>query len=94
MPDLTAQLLPRLKDHRLPELALPAEFVQPNYQGLSILNTPNSICKLLGAPLKNQTPALSPSLKKAFSPFCLGCGVVWMLAVAASIQPRKGKHTK
>lgn len=62
MPDLTAQLLPRLKDHRIPELALPAEFVQPNYQGFSILNTPNSICKLLGAPVKNQTPALSEEI--------------------------------
>ena len=32
MPDLTDQLLPRIKDHRIPELDLPAEFVQPHYQ--------------------------------------------------------------
>ena len=62
MPDLTDQLLPRIKDHRIPELDLPAEFVQPNYQGLSILNTPNSICTLLGAPPANKTPTLSPEI--------------------------------
>jgi len=62
MPDLTDQLLPRLKAHRIPGLDLPAEFIQPNYQGLSILNIPNSICAILGAPAKNTTPGLAPEI--------------------------------
>jgi hypothetical protein len=62
MPDLTDQLMPRLRQHRLPELNLPEEFVQPNYNGLSILNTPNSICRLLGIPAANNIPALTPEI--------------------------------
>lgn len=62
MPDLTDQLMPRLRQHRLPELNLPEEFIQPNYTGLSILNTPNTICKLLGIPAVNNIPALIPEI--------------------------------
>jgi hypothetical protein len=62
MPDLTDQLLPRLQQYRIPELDLPEEFVQPNYNGLSILNTPNSICKLLGVPARNNIPTLIPEV--------------------------------
>ena len=41
MPDLTDQLMPKIQQHRLPELDLPEEFIQPNYQGLSILKKRN-----------------------------------------------------
>ncbi len=62
MTDLTPQLLPRLRSYKLPELDLPAEFIHPNYQGQSILNIPNSICQILGAPPKTEIPALIPEI--------------------------------
>ena len=62
MTDLTNELIPRLKAHKLPGLDLPEELVHPNYDGLSILNTPNSLCALLGVPPKNGIPALSPEI--------------------------------
>ena len=48
MPDLTAKILPRLQDTKIPGIDLPAELIHPQYDGFSILNTPNSICKLQG----------------------------------------------
>ncbi len=62
MPDLTDQLMPKIQQHRLPELDLPEEFIQPNYQGLSILNIPNTISTLLGAPPKNGIPTLDQEI--------------------------------
>lgn len=62
MTDLTPQLLPRIRSYRLPGLDLPQEFIHPNYQGLSILNTPNSICRILGAPPKSAIPTLAPEI--------------------------------
>jgi predicted AlkP superfamily pyrophosphatase or phosphodiesterase len=50
MPDLTPQILPRLQAHRLPGLDLGEGTIYPNYDGLSILNLPDSVCRLLGAP--------------------------------------------
>ena len=50
MPDLTAELLPKLRAHRLPDLSLGEEFVYPDYLGRSILNLPGSVCQLLGVP--------------------------------------------
>lgn len=50
MPDLTAELLPILKQHRLPGFDLGDEFIYPFYQGRSILNIPSTISQLLGAP--------------------------------------------
>jgi predicted AlkP superfamily pyrophosphatase or phosphodiesterase len=50
MPDLTPQLLPRLENHQLSGLKLPAEFIAPKYQDQSILNIPDSICHWLGIP--------------------------------------------
>lgn len=48
MPDLTQEILPRLRQHRLPGLDLGGSFIYPNYDGKSILNLPSSICRLLG----------------------------------------------
>ena len=62
MPDLTAKILPRLQETKIPGIDLPAELIHPQYDGYSILNTPNSICKLLGAPPKNEIPALNPEI--------------------------------
>ena len=56
MPDLSAELLPRLRSHRLPGLDLGpgwdanSDLIYPNYGGGSILNLPSSICRWLGAP--------------------------------------------
>lgn len=50
MPDITAELLPKLRGHRLPGLLLGDEFVYPDYRGRSIVNLPGSICQLLGIP--------------------------------------------
>ncbi|MEJ2759008.1 MAG: alkaline phosphatase family protein [Anaerolineales bacterium] len=62
MTDLTNELLPRLRSYRLPELDLPKEFIHPNYTGQSILNIPNSICRILGAPPKTDIPTLIPEI--------------------------------
>ena len=56
MPDLVAELLPRLRKHRLDGLELASEgnaqhdIIYPDYTGQSILNIPSSICHLLGVP--------------------------------------------
>lgn len=50
MPDLTPQLLPRLKNHQLPGLDLPSNFIAPKYEDQSILNIPDSICHWMGIP--------------------------------------------
>ena len=46
MPDLTAQMLPRLETNRLPGLELGDSFLYPDYNGNSILNIPASLCQL------------------------------------------------
>jgi len=56
MSDITSGILPRIKAHRLPGLALDEQFVYPDYQGGSILNLPASICQWLGA----EPPAALP----------------------------------
>jgi hypothetical protein len=56
MPDLTAQLLPRLETNRLPGLDLGDGFIYPDYSGGSILNLPASLCQLLGIPELNGRP--------------------------------------
>jgi hypothetical protein len=67
MPDLTAQLLPRLETNRLPGLDLGDDFIYPDYNGGSILNLPDSLCQLLGIPELNGKPLhaeiLSPLLE-------------------------------
>jgi len=50
MTDLTAQLLPRLKSHRLPSLTLDADFVIPAYANGSILNIGSTLCEWYGLP--------------------------------------------
>jgi hypothetical protein len=50
MPDLTADLLPRLQAFRMPGLDLGEGFVYPNYSGYSLLNIPSTVCRLLGTP--------------------------------------------
>ena len=56
MPDLTAEILPRLTQHRLPGLDLGDDFIYPNYEGYSILNLPGSVCSLLGVPEFGASP--------------------------------------
>ncbi|MBN2044373.1 MAG: alkaline phosphatase family protein [Anaerolineales bacterium] len=62
MSDQTDKILPRLQQTKVPGLNLPPELIHPQYGGYSILNIPNSICKLLGAPPKNRIPALDPEI--------------------------------
>ena len=61
MPDLTAELLPRLLSNRLPGLDLGDGWVHPDYNGLSIFNLPPSFCHWLGVPRLGTDP-LSPEL--------------------------------
>lgn len=49
MADLTPEILPLLRAHRLPGLDLGSGFLYPAYLGRSILNIPASICRWLGA---------------------------------------------
>jgi len=56
MPDLTAEILPRLTAHRLPGLDLGDKFIHPNYEDYSILNLPGSVCRLMGVPEMSASP--------------------------------------
>lgn len=56
MPDLTTQLIPDLKAHRLPGLDLGGDLVYPDYDGRSLVNVPASICRWLGAPTLGAAP--------------------------------------
>ncbi len=49
MPDITTELIERIRAHRLPDLQLKDDCVHPAYDGLSILNLPASLSKWLGA---------------------------------------------
>ena len=62
MPDLTNQLLPRLRSQKLSGLDLPEDMQAPAYDGQSILNITNSVCQLLGVPAFNDTPPLLPEI--------------------------------
>ena len=50
MPDLTAQILPRIIDHRFQGLPHGDNLVMPNYEGLSLVNLPATVTRLLGVP--------------------------------------------
>ena len=61
MTDISKELLPILKAHRLPEFDLGDGFLYPNYEGGSILNIPSTICRLLGVPDFGAAP-LTPEI--------------------------------
>lgn len=48
MPDISPELLPGLKAQRLPGLDLGGDFIYPAYNGRSVLNLPDTVCRLLG----------------------------------------------
>ena len=50
MPDLTSQILPKILEHKIEGLSLGDDFIMPHYEGLSLVNIPGTITKLLGAP--------------------------------------------
>jgi hypothetical protein len=69
MPDLTKQLLPDLRAHRLPGLNLGGDYVYPDYEGRSLVNVPASICRWLGAPTIGRAPLadqLTASLQEQY----------------------------
>jgi len=61
MPDHYKETLSGIKSHRLRGLDFGEEFIYPNYNGLSILNLPASICNWFGAPPLG-APALDPQI--------------------------------
>jgi hypothetical protein len=61
MSDITPEILPRMKVHRLAGLKLDGDFIHPDYLGGSILNLPSSICLALGAEPLGAVP-LRPEL--------------------------------
>ena len=77
MPDLTAELLPGQLSKRLPSLDLGEGLVYPDYNGLSILNLPPSICSWLGVPRLGTKP-LSPELYALLGESFRQIGVVLM----------------
>jgi len=64
MPDISSDLLPRIQDHRIAGVDLGDGLIYPNYQGLSILNIPSSICHWMGVPGLG-APALIPEIISA-----------------------------
>ncbi len=62
MTDLTQSLMSPIQARQLNSLVLPVDFIAPHYEGLSILNIPNSICQWLGAPPLSTMPPLVPEV--------------------------------
>lgn len=62
MPDISSELLPKLKSHRLPGLDFGDDFIYPKYVDQSILNVPGSICHLMGIPPVGASPLNSEIL--------------------------------
>ena len=56
MPDLTSQIMPEILNHRLPGLPYGDDLVMPYYQGLSLVNLPATVTRLLGLPGFRQPP--------------------------------------
>lgn len=50
MPDLSSQILPRIAQHQIESLPLEDDMRVPFYDGLSLVNIPCTIARLLGAP--------------------------------------------
>ena len=50
MPDLSSQILPKIYQHKIDGIPLEGDYVFPHYDGLSLVNIPGTITKLLGAP--------------------------------------------
>lgn len=69
MPDLSSSLLPELQKNRIEGLDLGSDFVYPNYSGQSILNLPNSVCGLLGAPAFGAPPLRAEILSRLGGPY-------------------------
>jgi predicted AlkP superfamily pyrophosphatase or phosphodiesterase len=62
MPDLTKKTREIIDRHQIPELEMPADLTVPYYHGASILNTPNSVCRLLGVPPISEAPELASEI--------------------------------
>jgi len=62
MPDLTTQLLPSLKNYKLPGFDFGEKFIYPKYDDQSILNIPASICKWMSIPTFGEAPLKSEIL--------------------------------
>ena len=56
MPDLTTQVMPKITEHHFENLALGDELVMPFYEGLSLVNLPGTLTRLLGVPDFGQPP--------------------------------------
>jgi hypothetical protein len=56
MPNLIAEQLPDLEAHALPDLGLGEGFLLPRYDGQSILNIPDSVCRWLDIPTLGAGP--------------------------------------
>ena len=64
MPDLTSQVMPKLKSNRLGELPVDEDMILPSYDGLSLVNIPNTVSHLLNAPGFGKPP-LDPRIMNA-----------------------------
>ncbi len=56
MPDLTQQAMEKITSQRIQGLPLGEDLVMPHYDGLSLVNIPGSVSRLLGAPMFGQPP--------------------------------------
>jgi hypothetical protein len=56
MPDLSSQILPKILQHKIEGLPLGDDFIMPHYEGLSLVNIPGTITKLLEAPEFGKPP--------------------------------------
>lgn len=56
MPDLTSQVLPRIKNQRIQGVPQADDLVMPCYEGLSLVNLPGTVTKLLDVPAFGAPP--------------------------------------
>ncbi len=79
MVDLSARLVARFQAHLPPGLSLGEGFLYPDYGGGSILNIPDTICRLLGAPDIGH----GPLLPEMWAPLADGVRQVLLILVDA-----------
>jgi hypothetical protein len=56
MPDLSSQVLPQIQKHRLQGLPPADDLVMPCYEGLSLVNLPGTVARLLDVPAFGEPP--------------------------------------
>ncbi len=69
MVDLSAQILPKIKEHEIDALPMSSDLTLPYYQGLSLVNIPGTVARLLDTPDFGKPPLDNAILEKIGGPY-------------------------